>query len=406
MRYKHVFTSRPTPKECAEEIRKVLELEGIITGVNDLGVMNELAILSETCGCDLRRILHRLQLHACVEGFPEDNAKDIEVTRVRRESESKRGSFLETTIRIESVRPSRVSPESHSILSIKGKNFLRLKGYTLQRMDVKVFVGDQLCPSAKIIDDSKILAVCPPLVLEAGVDKFGRRKATSYAKLPSFSARFAPLSLQSCHPDGSLSVSSTSFFSHSLVNDTSIGAVSPCNLELAFPDEEDGSDVEFDDTELNLGGSRPSCLLRREAVPSRRSDFDDDEIQRAQCLLDEAIGTISAIDGEDDKSAQLVAMEASQSNLAMAKELEALSMDCDLASDAALLDDYTGIPFLAGATSGFGYQFTPEGSESNNPSSLKLHGDSTQYVAERLIHVPKVPKSNPFNFHLAFSTSV
>lgn len=408
MRYKHVSTSRPTAEECAEEMRKVLEHEEIIcAGTDDSGgLMNELAILAELCGCDLRRILHRLQLHSCVEGFPEVNAKDVKKTPVRREEESKKESVLETTISIETVRPSRVSSESHSILSIKGKNFLRLKCNASQRMDTKVFVGDQLCPSAKIVDDTKILAVCPPLVRDAYVDKVGMRKITSYVKVQSLNARFAPLSLQSCHPGGSLLVSSTSFFSHTLVNDTSIGAVSPCNLERAFPEEEDESDVEFDDAESNLGGSLPSCLLNREVVASRPTDFDDDEIQTAQCLLDEALGTTSTKGGEDVKSTQTVARDASQSNVATVKDLEDLSMDCGLASDAALLDDYGGIPFLAGATPGFGYQFTPEGSESNYHSSLKLHGDSTQYVAECLNHASRAPKSNPFNLHLAFSTSV
>jgi IPT/TIG domain len=408
MRYKHVSTSRPTAKECAEEMRKVLEHEAILcAGIdNSDGLMNELATLAEVCGCDLRRLMHRLQLHFCVEGFPDGSAGDVTATPVCREEEFKKESMLETTICIETVRPSRVSSESHSIISIKGKNFLRLKCNASQRMDTKVFVGDQLCPSAKIVDDSKILAVCPPLVRDANVDKFGMRKITNYVKVKSFNARFAPISLQSCHPGGSLLVSSTSFFSHTLVNDTSIGALSPCNLERAFPEEEDDSNVEFDDVESKLGGSLPSCLLNRKSVASRPTDFDDDEIQTAQRLLDEALGTTSTKGGEDVKSKPTVASDAFQSNLATVKDLYDLSMDCDLASDAALLDDYGGIPLLAGATPGFGYQFTPEGSGSNHHSSLKLHGDSTQYVAECQHHVSTSPKSNPFNnLQLALSTS-
>ncbi|CAB9497833.1 Inherit from NOG: ATPase family, AAA domain containing 5 [Seminavis robusta] len=376
MLYKYVATSRPSPTECAKELKRFLTEESILPKEVNVDVLNGLALLAELCDCDLRRILHRLQLFC--------SAKSKVTTRDEQSTPAsttiERDSTQDQAVNIVKVSPRQISSETETLLTIRGKNFCRLKSHATKQPEVQVFVGEQLCPVAKIVDDKTILAVCPALVRDANVDKYGLRSVSKYVKHQSLGSCYSPVSLHSLHPSGSGHVASSHVFSHTLVDGTTVSALIPYNVEWLFPEEEDESDVEFDDA-YHQHAARPSCLLKRKAVASTDTD-------KAHRMLEAALEEWGpdAVDEVSTKAASAKGFGNTDIAIQSQCELDSLAKDLELASDASLLDDFCGLPFLSGATPGFGYQFTPEGSESNfSSTSLKLHGNSTHCSEERLL---------------------
>lgn len=371
LRFRHMITCRPSPMECAKKMEQVLDREGIRLVTqhgNNSSTLKALSSVAELCSCDIRRIMHELQLFFCTgehQGtgtFFAENS--ISVPPCVAVSETKENA----DVIIDEVSPKVVAHDKCSLLTIKGRNFFSLANKEFTE-SAKVFFGGEVCPAAKIVDDETILAVCPPCSRPDGVDNFGRRK-TQFLR-PSLQTRFAPLSLQSGL------IESSPIRSISLVDDSSISVVIRCNIEYSFPEEdEDEGDIEFEGGDRSptcaWHSSTASCLAKRKDYLSR-SDKEE-IIEAAEEMLRIELERLSNQSSSASPSPP-VGLCDQDSNTGDSKKddeqiLERLSRDCELRSDASMLEDHEGALFLSGASPGFGYEFTP--------AEQSRHGNATQ----------------------------
>lgn len=401
-RFRHARTTLPTKLECANKMMQLIQQEGVCSQQDvEETMLKDLKRLAELCGCDIRNIMHELQLFASLNAL-QPSMRESTMSEVQSRTEILPASAIRPVITIESVSPKLVPSSSYSLIIIKGKDFglLSLSNRT-DGPSLEVFVGDQRCPLATLVDNETILAVCPPCSIPGYVDVTGCRKtSTAIGRQSSPEARFAQLTIQSSQSTGSRPISSSSVASHLLLDDNRISVSSICNVEYTFPDvaprkivnankdsddDDSISECEFGDKGLsdNAWKTFQTSFLTKKKSPGEPILGETSGLEEAKLLFTKELEKLKAVTTENASQAKVDGQsDAPAVDRDIEETLDILARDLQLASDASLLDSHTGLPFLTGASPGFGYLFTPEGSSSSASSSSKLsrHGNSTQYV--------------------------
>lgn len=400
LRFRHVKTALPSALECAQHMKRIMEKEGIRTRhATDGKGFEDLQTLMELCGFDNRRILHEMQLFASSEESPLATACQIETVEDASIGtlETSKHAFMPCRVSFESVSPAMVASSSYSVLKVQGKGFRSLQNASLGSDDtnaeeVEVFVGDQLCPLAKIVDNETILVICPPCSPPGYVDAvMGWRKTNSpIGRRSSLDAQIARLSLRPTIAAPPLS----SIVSHTLWDGTVISAATACNVEYSFPEtppcriaiasrsddevDEGIGECEFGEGEVFIQTGwddlKSAFLAKKKPAGAPYVDtLDGTSFEKARQLFDRELEYLQS---SSRKSHALLKDKSSGPKVEheVSKSLERLAADLQMTSDASLLESFAGLPFLAGSSPGFGYRFTPEGSSSN----LSRHGNSTQ----------------------------
>lgn len=376
-RYTHVETSCPSPKECVPKMLQIADTEGFsIRKSQEHAKEKHFELIAELCNCDLRRIAHELQLFS--------RAPKQSIDRV----ETKVGAILEEGTerenednrpRISEVRPGSIPSDSMSLLTINGAHFMTLAvppGLGSTGYPVTIFVGDQECPQARIMDDSTILAVCPPCRLAGDINKWGNYQGTHQRSL---AVSYSPISIYGNNKMGIGSTTRGAVFSTELPDGSKVASLdTPTVLEYHFQPSfssheelhgksetnsgDESEEEEFQDTDTGPQSSKSTINL---SVLDNKPAPEVDWKLMAHILKD-------GIDAWASKDNAVAQTEIKMSDDSHGGEvLDALASQRELASDAALFEEYglVGIPYLSGACRGFGFDLTEAFPKSNNIKS-------------------------------------
>ncbi|KAL7552235.1 hypothetical protein ACHAWF_015467 [Thalassiosira exigua] len=174
LKHRKVALLRPSPRECATRIAAVAAAEGLRFR-RDVKASDEqlrrLSLIAEACQCDLRRILNEMHLFRSTLA-PSADAERLAGTVVPQlEVGSHRLSVGPGTVwdlpQITGVEPLLVPKDAHTLITISGKNFLSQRGVN----PLELFLGGVACRHFRVVDDCKIVAVCPPCVFPEGVSE-------------------------------------------------------------------------------------------------------------------------------------------------------------------------------------------------------------------------------------------
>lgn len=176
IRYHAASLCRPTPVQCASTIRRIaLEEKVLISGRDDDGGYDRDALLhiAELCSCDLRCILNAMQLH-CHGSLSAAEAEEEKRNCSEGEEESLVRGSSRTSQNLDfpeilNVSPSIVDGDCHSVLTIRGQNFVGANEWD----SIQVLIGGRPSPLLRVVDDTTILAISPPCHLPEGVDSSG-----------------------------------------------------------------------------------------------------------------------------------------------------------------------------------------------------------------------------------------
>lgn len=231
IRYQAAPLCRPLPEECAATIRHVaLEEQVLIHGISGKECDDEcdrdaLLHIAELCSCDLRSIFNAMQLHChgssslsvvgkmpscreengCTMAQPNDT-DHCQKKKVAEDASPMMYPCLNAPEILQPIFPSVVDGVSHSVLTIRGRNFLGTNGWAR----VEVLIGDRSSPSLRVIDDSTILAISPPCILPKGVDSSGIFETTFE---PCVTSRYLPIVVKGVTKCGLVARSDSAFVS-------------------------------------------------------------------------------------------------------------------------------------------------------------------------------------------------
>lgn len=374
--FKHVMTARPSPDDCATRMMKILKEEQIgLNSTDGTDCANRLAAIAELCHCDLRRLIHELQLASFgLKGAESSHLNKAKVTLPETTTTIAAATTTNTTLSAQSdakipdlfsVSPRFVSPDTCTLLTIKGKNFNALSLACHDASDtkgfpVKVFVGKQRCPTARVVDECTILAVCPPFRNSPLEDMEGMNKPT---KNWCLSSRFAPIVVESCCPIGIISSTRATPLS-------SITHPHPTKLNVEYKARE--TNINSDEEECEFGENDHN-IARNNASTGTVEDWslDTQKIETmATKLLHEGLMSFE-VSGDTSKLCSFPLTKMKAPDKESVTTMKDLALDFALTSDAAILGDEFvcgGIPHLAGASRGFGYSLTAVPADGNGAS--------------------------------------
>lgn len=322
--YMHEELKMPKPSDCVNYLSRKLGLNDTTEAV--------VAVALRNVGCDMRRFVHQLGVQLAT--FSADKTPDVLRSHKCEEI------IKAQSICVESVAPRVKRFQEPSLLTISGSGFLQLctseNGSQCERgHPVDVVLGEHTSsPAARILNDSTILAVFPPIVSNIGISYTPIRVCGT--------ARLGILT------DSTGCVSSHKFQNGSFVNvhDAIV------NIELHPPA---GNPEDEDENEFVQPGSRKHI----------QNQMTFDKEQALSILNDGLDDWFSRHPGE-----QLVPGLSFTGKLAALDEL-ATSLECaQLRSDSSFVkDNGRRLPHLAGPVLGFGYHLTdffPKYTNENN----------------------------------------
>lgn len=381
-RFTHILADRATPAECALQLKEIATAEGLSfrRHVDDAARNQELEQIATLGKCDLRRIIHELQMVSLGGAVAQ-----LSLCETKEATKLVRPNRLPVSVqqrpRIDSIKPYAIRSQTYTLLTIRGSNFASMAGPAggsdMNGYQCNVYIGDQQCPQARILNDSTIVAVAAPLWLPKSLDQSGVYRGT---RIRSIAAAYAPVTACSLIQMGVLSSTSGSYSSVELPDQSKVcAAAMPFIIEYHFPvpaedsnglihnnDEDTCSEAEFELTVKPPEFSRSLCTVSSQSAPAPTMDV---EAMIVANLLREGIDDWISLSGsipEARLSAESIKIEMGELGL-----LDELSSRASLASDAALLDDLglAGMPFLAGPCRGFGFDLTDEFPKRTNENS-------------------------------------
>jgi DNA polymerase III delta prime subunit len=371
----HFFSlNRPTPIECATKILQICRHEGMDLDpqIRKQGldcVHEKLSQVASACGCDLRRMINELQFfsHSCggKAWTVKKAATEVDSTECRVNKIDRRPTIL-------SVEPHKVPMDKHTVITIKGKNLLLHRGENAG--ETTVWVGKHQCKS-RILDDETMLLLCPPYssMEEDDCKTFCSRMMK----------RVVPLSI-TCKSMGVFNSTSRVVKSETMINGVSNVGISWNLIEYVFPEEQ----VALDQDNESNGNIEEFELQQDDYTTGNESRifpmsglWVEEGEEHGIALRD---GAMSGLPDSIPKMQQRI--RTSQDDVGSLKMLHATAVHASNNSDATLIEDFQyGVPFLAGACKGFGFEFTQDCLQnSSDIDKLRFHENSRPPREEKL----------------------
>ena len=444
--------NRPTPIECTSKLLQICRNENIAfrpdpsptsgattvvphldgnTGScrnEDFGettIQKKLCQIAKSCNCDLRKMIHELQVFSC-SAASSASAKVLSSVFVSHHCDSNEASQTYVSLSqvssassneirsscsdnwrpsVHSIEPSSVRMDKYSIITVKGKNFdsfLSVLDSSTNRDDtatITVRIGTKSC-KIQIVDDETMLVLCPPYLLEEE-----EKECTTFCS--RLTQRIVPLSIDcpslGLH-GGSLSSTSTSRIIKSveLVDGTHLDGADWLTVQYVFPPEP-GQDLDHDEEATHTNDDNEDVEFGLDWFKKKRHDKGETEEEESEGLhkisysIEEDEGGIalwtnalSILKTARDSSPghdtitrgnlmKRKKITTSQSDIDMAAQLDRLATDAHNASDAAFLEDFgDGIPYLSGACKGFAFDHTEDCIDyrATNADTLRMHEKS------------------------------
>ena len=348
LRMKHLCIARPTASQVAERLWQWLEGGGCWGLRQDRDATQRcLERVASLCHCDMRKLAWELESFACSDAGrkredDDDNpCRSLDVFPSPLSIQQVQQSLPRRPV-VSAVVPTRVRSTDYALLTITGQHFLQIAvAPAIAGYPVQVHVGEQLCSQARILDDSTILAVLSPC-----------RGVTT----PKENIDYAPIRVCGIRKMGLLSDSAGSV----VVDDDSLPSLHrPVCLERYFPGSsqlfsvtahKEDSDGPYEEFEFNDNNSKESDAQLENPTPAEND-------RRVAALMKEGMDAwftrqVGPVPEPTDGSV-IADVEGFE-------KMERVSRYYECMSDVALLEDVgmMGVPFLAGATPGFGFDLT------------------------------------------------
>ena len=285
--------------------------------------------IAKLCGCDLRRIMNELQLYGM--GHSQSRGPNILLPPSLSNCDEDRASTFATIMHpvVESISPGAVPSETHSVISIRGENFT-------EDAEARVTVGDQICPLAKILNDTTILAVVPPCQVPSDVDQYGYFRHNFEESICS---RYASINVSIMHKNGMV-LKSTSLVENS--NSTHDCIRANVFVQYSFPDRDEST--MFTERHERNPNTQCNTVDLKELLHTAVQKFR----QETKCK-----------DRSKDKlcspSAPLVSCSPMSQHGSVCNEMTDMAAQFERISDFVLLEqinDSLALPSLAGAVQG------------------------------------------------------
>jgi hypothetical protein len=414
--YRLLEVLRPELEGCASWLRSVVEREGFDWKLTDVIQQNRaLTRIVMACNRDLRRLAHELQL------FSHSDAKQLTTSLPLRSHERDDSSDFSSILvnatykssfpvpKILSVEPTSVRDQSYSFLTLRGSGFLSLAspeilanavhdGSDLAHQQghlVVVRVGGQVCPLARIVNDSTILAVLAPR--RPAHFSLNRPQSSSCRILPGrrpWNAELSEVTASSSLPLGLLSTTegSVSRFPEAALPEGASKKVTRdrmCLLEsqistmsvMTLEEVEDSEcEREVEDFQGPVAlSSLPSLLPSPLQVSLVDWELVNGVFRSGLC---EFMGKDRGIVNSNKSKPLAIGQPA----FPEVESAESLAGTAALASDAVWIQNMccTGAPWLAGACRGFGFDLVAGCCASSNPPSLSFKAKRQRYESEQL----------------------
>jgi DNA polymerase III delta prime subunit len=347
IKYAHLELNRPSPMDCASKVLQVCQHEKIPMR-SDLAatlIPERLSWMATVCQCDLRKLLNQLQLFAASKMHPNSERDPSGSSSCSKPSLFPSSAMLTppspNPVRpiVNSIVPHRIPADKYTIVTLYGSGFATFGTVTVQ-------LGDETTLRAHIADNERLLILCPPC---RDLDSPSSRVRSVLISSSNFGDFYTARVTQNILFDGS-----------------TIPVLKPLFIEYLLAEEreemEDSEEQEFDDDVM----ARSETKARREVeVPT----LDDGlGLWEETLAYEQTMPPRSKVDHEstyprDGESA--------------IKVLEDMAKAYEYSSDAAFLEDFQhGIPHLAGACRGFGFDLTEEGGGFGNTGKLRLNENS------------------------------
>lgn len=376
-KFEHIEMQRPTIEECCSKMEEVAEAEGMVLkqSTQNAELNEELSLIAEYFQCDIRRILNEMQLFHASPTNNHLNSADIDVFRrgwkARTHGEKKTNIEDDRPI-ILGIEPALIPPDDHTLVTIQGKKFQTTEPATL-------YLKGEVCPHFKVVNDSMILAVCPPLIIPDGVSKgLEYKNSTEDCPVKCYSAKFIDVVVRKRCANGLLLDSSSCPSPHrpnwNIEYDVST-EVSRLDQDMERKEfirrakanrkrleNEAANGFMSSDEEMEFEGGIQSS--KKQVIYDSSSDEEvidnsadkSSEIPKQQVdpqtLLDEALSTVSK-----EQPHQKVVQTNNIIHSSAMKEVERFANEMSRMSDVAFLEDtLVGLPMLAGAMGGLGSQ--------------------------------------------------
>jgi hypothetical protein len=367
--YRLFELERPTPEECSSKLLQICRHEGIplTSAIRQQGsdhIQETLSLVGSVCDCDLRKMIYELQIFTQTPGTMKSTPSKDASSSMDEETSSDAQDNDEWRPAIHSLEPSKIPMETYSILTVKGKNFRTLASLAADdgdNDDFSIWIGDEKCRK-RVIDDQTMIVLCPPYDIsreEKDCDTFCSR----------LMKRVAPLTID-C-PSMGLFKSGTSrtVKIETMVNGLQNTGISWLSVEYEYPTEcspekkSSESDDEIEDIESDEDGVDSQRVIS--SVPFQGLD---DGLSMWKKALSEVAEDFLPKPRES----------TTQSDRDIVALLQNHAEYAHNASDASFLEDFqNGIPYLAGACKGFGFDYTEDAfGENAVGDKLRMHENS------------------------------
>jgi hypothetical protein len=376
-KFEHIEMQRPTIEECCAKMAEVAKAEGMALkeSTQDVEFNEGLSLIAEYFQCDIRRILNEMQLFHASPTNNHSNSVDIAV--FQRDWKARVNGDKETNIEddrpiILGIEPALIPRDDHTLVTIRGKNFQTTEPATL-------YLRGEVCPYFEVASDSKILAVCPPLMIPDGVSEgLVYKDSEKDRRVKCYSSKFIDVVVRKRCANGLILDSSSCPSPHrsiwNLVYDVSTEASrldqeierqefirkAKANRKRLENEADDG--FMSSDEEMEFEGDIQSS--KKKVIYDSSSDEDDTNNQadkssetpkqhvNPQTLLDEALSEVA----EEQPNEEVIQTNFSIDSSSF-KEVEKFAEEMDRMSDVAFLEDaLVGLPMLSGAMGGLGSQ--------------------------------------------------
>ena len=399
-KYEQIELQRPSIKECCAKMKEVAIAEDM--ALKQMGKCPELndglSLIADYFQCDIRKILNEMQLfHRSISYTPPDRKVFPRGWKLKIDGSNDFNTVTDWPI-ILGIEPSLIPRDQHTLITITGKNFLSTEPATL-------YMGGEICSNFKVVSDSKIVAVCLPLIVPHGVSKALVYKSCYSNPITCLTSKFIDIAVRKRCSNGL--VLSTLSCPPSQRSNWNIEYDAPIELSLLdqmieqqhvrrmvkakaqqkrLQNEEDNGFMSSEE-EMEFGNDDTP-------KPSKNIIIHDSSDEEAEGTCEASNATQQDVDPRTllnsvtvDYKVDQLAKEASETvhtkNCSSTiEELEIFAKDMDWMSDVAFLEEkLVGLPMLSGAVEGLGSQSADGLFTDSNPADPtidKLSKDSHQ----------------------------
>lgn len=372
--FEHIELQRPTIEECCSKMEEVAKAEGIL--LKEEG-KDHLSFVAEYFQCDVRRILNEMQLYSSMTHSACSSNRGIDIIpRSFRAKEIPDNDIEDERPMIHSIDPIKIPRECHSLITIKGTHFHH----------ATLYLGGEICPHFSVVNDSTILAVCPPLNIPDGVFEGLVYKNSIFLdnQIKCYSSKFVDVVVRRRCSNGRVFDSSSYLnsqrFNWNIQYDASM-ELTMLDQKILMNKEEfisrakaqrkkleneanngflsSGEEMEFEDDTLQRPGVK-RIIDDSSSDEEAGRDYVDDKCVAQPKVMDEDPHTLLEA-ALSEVTIEQPSKEVNQTKitdcLITQTELDLFAQELNRMSDVAFLEDtLLSLPLLSGAVEGLGSQ--------------------------------------------------